>query len=73
MSLLNSVKITYCKESNKLVGSTNLSAWKKRTDLNLIENEVMDYIERSTIQPSKEDAPVHEGGNQSPEDSHRIY
>ena len=45
--------MTYCKESNKLVGSSNFSAWKKRTDLNLIEVEVMVYIEGSTIQPSK--------------------
>ena len=27
--------------------------------LNLIEDEVMDYIEGSTIQPPKEDAPAH--------------
>ena len=51
--------MTYCKESNKLVGSSNFSAWKKRTDLSLIEDEVMDCIEGSTIQPPKEDAPSH--------------
>ena len=66
-----------CKESNKLVGSSNFSAWKKRTYLNLIEDEVMDYIEISTIQPSKEDNPAHakymKGKIQSPEDSHRIH
>ena len=49
----------FCKESNKLVGSSNFNAWKKRTDLNLIEDEVMDYIEGSTIQPSKEDTSAH--------------
>ena len=27
--------------------------------MNLIEDEVMDYIEGSTVQPSKEDAPAH--------------
>ena len=59
MTLLKSVKMTYCKESNKLVGSSNFSAWKKRTDLNLIEDEVMDYIDGSVIQPPKEDAPAH--------------
>ena len=42
-----------------MVESSNFSAWKKRTNLNLIEDEVMDYIEGSTIQPSKEDASVH--------------
>ena len=51
--------MTYCKESNKLVGSSNFSAWKKRIDLNLIEDEVMDYIKGSTTQPSKEHAPAH--------------
>ena len=51
--------MNYFKESNKLVGSSNFSAWKKRTNLNLIEDEVMDYIEGSTIQPAKEDAPTH--------------
>ena len=49
----------YCKETNKLIGSSNLSGWKKRTNLNLIEDEVMDYIEGSTIKPPKEDAPTH--------------
>ena len=49
----------YCKESNKLVGSSNFSASKKRTDLNLIEDEVMDYIKGSTVQPPKEDAPTY--------------
>ena len=51
--------MTYCKESNKLGGSSNFSAWKKRADLNLIEDEFMDYIEGSSIQPLKEDAPAH--------------
>ena len=49
----------YCKESNKMVGSSNFSAWKNRTKLKLIEDEVMDYIEGSTVQPPKEDAPAH--------------
>ena len=51
--------MTYCTESNKLVGSSNFSTWKKRTDLNLIEDEVMDYIEGSAVQPPKEDPPAH--------------
>ena len=58
MTLLKSVKMIYCKESNKLVGSSNFSACKKRKNLNLIEDEVIDYIEGSTIQPPKEDAPA---------------
>ena len=51
--------MTYCRESNKLVGSSNFSAWKKMTDLNLIEDEVMSYIKGSTIQPSKNDSLAH--------------
>ena len=51
--------MTYCIERNKMVGSSNFSAWKKRIDLNLIEDEVMDYIEGSKIQPPKSDAPTH--------------
>ena len=47
--------MTYCLESNKLVRLSNFNAWKKRTDLKLIENEVMGFIEGSTIQPPKED------------------
>jgi len=45
---------TFCKESNKLVGSTNFLAWKKRIDLVLIENEVMEYIHGEVTQPDKE-------------------
>ena len=53
MILSKSVKITYCKESNKLVGSSNFIAWKKGTNLNLIEDEFMDYIEGSKFQAPK--------------------
>ena len=49
----------FSKESNKLVGSSNFSAWKKRTYLNLIEEEVMDYIKGSNVQPPKEDTSAH--------------
>ena len=54
-----SIKMPFCKESNKLVGSSNFSAWKKRTDLNLIEDEVMDHIEGSNVSPPKEDTSAH--------------
>ena len=49
----------FYKESNKLVGAVNFLAWKKRTDLNLIENEVMDHIKGSITQPPKEDTQAH--------------
>jgi len=47
--------MSFCKESNKLVGASNFLAWKKRTNLNLIENEVMDHIKGSITQPPKKD------------------
>ena len=40
-------------------GVSNFLAWKKRTDLNLIENEVMNYFKRSSTRPSKEDTQAH--------------
>ena len=53
MTLSKSVKMPQCIENNKLVGLSNFNAWKKSIDLKLIENEVMGFIEGSTIQPPK--------------------
>ena len=53
MSTSEYVKISFCKESNKLVGASKFLAWKKRTNLNLIENEVMEHIKGSITKPSK--------------------
>jgi len=50
-----SIKMSFCKKSNKLVEASNFLAWKKRTNLNLIENEVMDHIKGSITKPPKED------------------
>eukprot|EP00253_Pinus_taeda_P009693 PITA_09693 len=47
--------MSLCKESNKLVGTANFLEWKKRTDLNLIENEVMEHVKGSITKPPKED------------------
>jgi len=44
MSTSEFVKMSFCKENNKLVGASNYLAWKKMTDLNLIENEVMEHV-----------------------------
>jgi len=49
----------FSKESNKLVGDSNFLAWKKITDLNLIENEVMHHIKGSITHPTKEDTQEH--------------
>lgn len=56
MSTSEPVKMSFCKVSNKLVGASNFLAWKKRADLNLIENEVMEHVNGSTTKPRKEDS-----------------
>ena len=57
VSLFESIKMTsYCKESNKLVGSSNFLAWKKRIDLILIENEVVGHVKGLVFELLKEEA-----------------
>jgi len=52
---MNLSKMSFCKERNKLVRASNYLAWKKRTYLNLIENEVMEHVKGSITKPRKED------------------
>ena len=53
----STIKMTsFCKESNKLVGASNFLAWKKRIDLILIENEVVEHVKVSITKPPKEEA-----------------
>ena len=53
----STIKMTsFCKESNKLVASSNFLAWKKRTDLILIENEVIDHVKGFIVELPKEEA-----------------
>ena len=59
MSSSESLKIVFFKERNKLVCISKFLSWKKITDINLIENEVMDHIKGSTTLPSKEDTQAH--------------
>lgn len=47
---------SFCMESNKLVGSSNFLAWKKRENLILIENEVVEYVKGLINKPPKEEA-----------------
>ena len=56
MTSSESIKMSFCKESNKLVGVSNFLAWKKMIDLNLIENEVMEHVKGSITKPPKEDS-----------------
>jgi len=46
--------ISFCKENNKLVGTFNYLAWKKRIYLILIENEVIEYVKGSISKPPQE-------------------
>jgi hypothetical protein len=56
-----SIKMTsFCKENNKLVGQSNFLAWKKRTNLILIEIKVIDHVKSSITKPSKEEVQALE-------------
>jgi len=44
----------FFKESNKLVGTNNILAWKNRTGLLLKENELLEHIKVNTIILAKE-------------------
>jgi len=59
MTISDNIKMYFCKESNKLVGAVNFITWKKRIDLNLIKNEVMDHIKGSLMQPPKYNTQAH--------------
>ena len=54
MTLSEYVNMYFCKDNDKFVRSSNYLAWKKRTDLNLIENEVMEHVKGSITKPRKE-------------------
>jgi len=44
----------FCKESNKLVGTNNFLAWRKRTNLPLQENELLEHIKGNITILAKE-------------------
>ena len=46
--------MSFCKESTKLVGTNNFLAWKKRIDLLLKENELLEHVEGNITIPAKE-------------------
>lgn len=60
------------KGINNLVGASNYLAWNKRIDLILTEQEVMEYVTREIINPSKdktqEVGKVQERGNKDSKD-----
>ena len=48
--------ISFFKESNKLVGSSIFFTWKKRTNLILIENEVVEHVKGLITNNIKQEA-----------------
>ena len=46
--------MSFCKESNKLVGINNFLAWKNRINLLLKENELLEHVKGNIIGPVKE-------------------
>ena len=44
----------FCKERNKLIGSSYFLAWKKSIYLILIENEVIKYVKGLNSKPSQD-------------------
>lgn len=46
--------MSFCKKSNKFVGMNNFLARKKRTDLLLKENELLEYVKGNITVPAKE-------------------
>ena len=46
--------MSFCKESNKLVGTNNFLAWKKRIDLLLKENKLLEHIKGNITILAKE-------------------
>ena len=46
--------MSFCKENNKLVQTANFLAWKKRIDLLLKENELLEHIKGSITIHAKE-------------------
>lgn len=54
MSSPENIKISFWKESNKLVGTVNFLGWKNKIDLLLKENELLDYIKWCASVPTKE-------------------
>lgn len=47
---------SFCKESNNLAVSSIFFAWKKRTNLIFIENEVIGHVKGLFVEPPKEEA-----------------
>ena len=53
MSPSEYTSMSFCKESNKLVSTNNFLAWKKRTNLLLKENELLEHAKGNITIPAK--------------------
>ena len=54
MSPSENKSMSFYKESNKLVGNNNFLVWKKRIDILLKENELLEYVKGNITAPAKE-------------------
>ena len=54
MSPFEYKSMSFCKENNTLIGTNNFLAWKKRTDLLLKENKLLEHIKGNVTIPAKE-------------------
>jgi len=54
MSPSEYTSMSFCRESNKLLGTNNFLAWKKRIDLLLEENELLKHVKGNIAIPAKE-------------------
>lgn len=53
---MNLLKCLFARKATSWLGASNFLAWKKRIDLNLTENEVMEHVKGPITKPPKEDA-----------------
>lgn len=63
MSPSEYTSISFFKESNKLVGTNNSLAWKKRIGLLLKENELLEHVKGNISIPTKEQTQALEKYN----------
>jgi len=72
MSPSENISMSFCKESNKLVGINNFLAWKKMIDLLLKENELIEHIKGNITIPTKEQTQALAKSNKDETRAQRI-
>jgi len=64
--------MSFCKESNKWVGTNNFLAWKKRIDLLLKENELLEHVKGNIIIVDNEQTHALSKYKKNEKRAHRI-